>query len=114
MVKTIKIKRGAKMHILANGAGRNLRSTITNHLNIRIMKSTFVTWRTVENNGNSESVSIARHTTRQAAMSYLGKIAKKYKTEVKFLKGTEFGGAPAIWAWHVQVGNVTYENTEEG
>ena len=38
MVKTIKIKRGAKMHILANGAGRNLRSTITNHLNIRIMK----------------------------------------------------------------------------
>lgn len=38
MVKTIKIKRGAKMHILANGAGRNLRSTIINHLNIRIMK----------------------------------------------------------------------------
>lgn len=38
MVKTIKIKRGAKMHILANGAGRNLRSTITNHLNIKIMK----------------------------------------------------------------------------
>lgn len=36
--KTIKIKRGAKMHILANGAGRNLRSTIMNHLNIRIMK----------------------------------------------------------------------------
>lgn len=32
------IKRGAKMHILANGAGRNLRSTIMNHLNIRIMK----------------------------------------------------------------------------
>ena len=85
---------------------------ITNHLNIRIM-STFVTWRTVENNGNSESVIIARHTTRQAAMSYLEKIAKKYKTEVKFLKGTEFGGAPAIWAWHVQVGNVTYDNTEE-
>lgn len=26
------------MHILANGAGRNLRSTIMNHLNIRIMK----------------------------------------------------------------------------
>ena len=26
------------MHILANGAGRNLRSTITNHLNIRIME----------------------------------------------------------------------------
>ena len=26
------------MHVLANGAGRNLRSTITNHLNIRIMK----------------------------------------------------------------------------
>ena len=42
VVKTIKIKRGAKMHILANGAGRNLRSAITNHLNIRIM-STFVT-----------------------------------------------------------------------
>lgn len=38
VVKTIMIKRGAKMHILANGAGRNLRSTITNHLNIRIMK----------------------------------------------------------------------------
>ena len=38
VVKTIKIKRGAKMHILANGAGRNLRSTIMNHLNIRIMK----------------------------------------------------------------------------
>jgi hypothetical protein len=38
VVKTIKIKRGAKMHILANGAGRNLRSTIINHLNIRIMK----------------------------------------------------------------------------
>lgn len=38
MVKTIMIKRGAKMHILANGAGRNLRSTIMNHLNIRIMK----------------------------------------------------------------------------
>ena len=38
VVKTIKIKRGAKMHILANGAGRNLRSTITNHLKIRIMK----------------------------------------------------------------------------
>lgn len=32
------IKRGAKMHVLANGAGRNLRSTIMNHLNIRIMK----------------------------------------------------------------------------
>lgn len=27
------------MHILANGAGRNLRSTITNHLNIRIMST---------------------------------------------------------------------------
>lgn len=26
------------MHVLANGAGRNLRSTIMNHLNIRIMK----------------------------------------------------------------------------
>ena len=26
------------MHILANGAGRNLRSTITNHFKIRIMK----------------------------------------------------------------------------
>ena len=26
------------MRILANGAGRNLRSTIMNHLNIRIMK----------------------------------------------------------------------------
>ena len=26
------------MHILANGAGRNLRSTIINHLNIRIMR----------------------------------------------------------------------------
>lgn len=38
VVKTIKIKRGAKMHILANGAGRNLRSTIMNHLKIRIMK----------------------------------------------------------------------------
>lgn len=38
VVKTIKIKRGAKMRILANGAGRNLRSTIMNHLNIRIMK----------------------------------------------------------------------------
>jgi hypothetical protein len=38
VVKTIMIKRGAKMHILANGAGRNLRSTIMNHLNIRIMK----------------------------------------------------------------------------
>lgn len=38
VVKTIKIKRGAKMHVLANGAGRNLRSTIMNHLNIRIMK----------------------------------------------------------------------------
>ena len=41
MVKTIMIKRGAKMHILANGAGRNLRSTITNHLNIRIMEKIF-------------------------------------------------------------------------
>ena len=38
VVKTIMIKRGAKMHILANGAGRNLRSTIMNHLKIRIMK----------------------------------------------------------------------------
>ena len=38
VVKKIMIKRGAKMHILANGAGRNLRSTIMNHLNIRIMK----------------------------------------------------------------------------
>ncbi len=27
------------MHILANGAGRNLRSTIMNHLNIRIMST---------------------------------------------------------------------------
>lgn len=26
------------MHILANGAGRNLRSTIMNHFKIRIMK----------------------------------------------------------------------------
>ena len=41
VVKTIKIKRGAKMHVLANGAGRNLRSTITNHLNIRIMEKNF-------------------------------------------------------------------------
>ena len=41
MVKTIKIKRGAKMHILANGAGRNLRSTITNHFKIRIMENIF-------------------------------------------------------------------------
>ena len=41
VVKTIKIKRGAKMHILANGAGRNLRSTIINHLNIRIMIRNF-------------------------------------------------------------------------
>lgn len=39
VVKTIKIKRGAKMHVLANGAGRNLRSTIMNHLNIRIMST---------------------------------------------------------------------------
>ena len=75
--------------------------------------STFVTWRTVENNGNSESVIIARHTTRQAAISCLEKIAKKYKTEVKFLKGTEFCDDPAIWAWNVKVGNVTYDNTEE-
>ena len=29
------------MHILANGAGRNLRSTIINHLNIRIMEKNF-------------------------------------------------------------------------
>ena len=29
------------MHVLANGAGRNLRSTITNHLNIRIMEKNF-------------------------------------------------------------------------
>ena len=35
------IKRGAKMHILANGAGRNLRSTIMNHLKIRIMEKNF-------------------------------------------------------------------------
>ena len=41
MVKTIKIKRGAKMHILANRAGRNLRSTIMNHLKIRIMEKNF-------------------------------------------------------------------------
>ena len=41
VVKTIKIKRGAKMHILANGAGRNLRSTITNHFKIRIMEKIF-------------------------------------------------------------------------
>lgn len=32
------IKRGAKMHILANGAVRDHRSTIMNHLKIRIMK----------------------------------------------------------------------------
>lgn len=41
VVKTIKIKRGAKMHILANGAGRNLRSTITNHFKIRTMEKIF-------------------------------------------------------------------------
>ena len=29
------------MHILANGAGRNLRSTIINHLNYRIMEKIF-------------------------------------------------------------------------
>ena len=29
------------MHILANGAGRNLRSTIMNHLKIRIMEKNF-------------------------------------------------------------------------
>ena len=29
------------MHILANGAGRNLRPTIMNHLNIRIMEKNF-------------------------------------------------------------------------
>lgn len=29
------------MHILANGAGRNLRSTITNHFKIRIMEKIF-------------------------------------------------------------------------
>lgn len=34
------------MHILANGAGRNLRSTITNHLNIRIMKKIFTYYQT--------------------------------------------------------------------
>lgn len=40
------IKRGAKMHILANGAGRNLRSTIMNHLKIRIMKKIFTLYQT--------------------------------------------------------------------
>ena len=30
------------MHILANGAGRNLRSTITNHLNIIIMSTLYL------------------------------------------------------------------------
>lgn len=34
------------MHILANGAGRNLRSTITNHLKIRIMKKIFTYYQT--------------------------------------------------------------------
>lgn len=34
------------MHILANGAGRNLRSTIMNHLKIRIMKKIFTYYRT--------------------------------------------------------------------
>ena len=29
------------MHILANGAGRNLRSTIINHLKIRIMEKDY-------------------------------------------------------------------------
>lgn len=76
--------------------------------------STFITWRTVENNGCTESVEISRHATKQAAMSYLKNIAKENKTEVQFLEGTEFGGAPAIWAWHVKVDNVTYENTQEG
>lgn len=76
--------------------------------------STFITWRTVEKAGCTESVEIARHTTRQAAMSYLKNIARENKTDVQFLEGTEFGGAPAIWAWYVRVGNVTYENTEEG
>lgn len=76
--------------------------------------STFITWRTVENNGCTESVEISRHTTRQAAMRRLQDIARENKTEIQFLKGTEFGGAPAIWAWYVRVGNVTYENTEEG
>lgn len=34
------------MHILANGAGRNLRSTIINHLKIRIMKKIFTYYQT--------------------------------------------------------------------
>lgn len=34
------------MHILANGAGRNLRSTIMNHLKIRIMKKIFTYYQT--------------------------------------------------------------------
>ena len=101
------------MHVLANGAGRNLRSTIINHLNILDYEYIcYMAYRRIT--VIQRSISIARHTTRQAAMSYLEKIAKKYKTEVKFLKGTEFSEAPAIWAWHVQVGNVTYANTEEG
>ena len=44
------IKRGAKMHILANGAGRNLRSTIINHFKIRIMKKIYTYYQTNEVN----------------------------------------------------------------
>lgn len=36
------------MHILANGAGRNLRSTITNHFKIRIMKKIYTYYQTNE------------------------------------------------------------------
>lgn len=38
------------MHILANGAGRNLRSTITNHFKIRIMKKIYTYYQTNEVN----------------------------------------------------------------
>lgn len=38
------------MHILANGAGRNLRSTIINHFKIRIMKKIYTYYQTNEVN----------------------------------------------------------------
>lgn len=38
------------MHILANGAGRNLRSTIMNHFKIRIMKKIYTYYQTNEVN----------------------------------------------------------------
>ena len=90
VVKTIKIKRGAKMHILANGAGRNLRSTIMNHLNIRIMKEVHYIWIDFESSTGSYKSILLRNGcfSLDGAKKFIKSLSPKtlYENRPTFLK----------------------------